>query len=158
MTAAVSGHDLAAALRERFPRAVVDSDGTAVWLTPESVAEVCAFLRDGPEQRFDLLNAISGVDYVEYFEVVYHLTSISRNCSAVLKARCYGREDPMVPSVVSVWKGAEMQESEVYDLMGIHFSGHPNLKRIFLWEGFQGYPLRRDYLEPPLPYTWPHGG
>ena len=42
--------------------------------------------------------------------------------------------------------------------MGIHFSGHPNLKRIFLWEGFQGYPLRRDYLEPPLPYTWPHGG
>jgi len=105
-----------------------------------------------------MLSAITAVDYVEYFELIYHLTSISRNYSAALKTRRYGRDDPIVPSVTSVWKGAEMQEREVYDLMGIRFSGHPNLRRILLWEGFNGYPLRRDYLEPPLPYTWPQGG
>ena len=158
MTAAVSGQDLASALRQRLPEAVVGSDGSAVWVTPESVAEVCAFLHDAPDQRFDLLIAITAVDYVEYFELVYHLTSIERNRSAVLKTRCYAREDPTVPSVVPVWKGAELQEREVYDLMGVRFAGHENLKRILLWEGFEGYPLRRDYLEPPLPYTWPHGG
>jgi NADH-quinone oxidoreductase subunit C len=158
VTTVLSGHDLASALRHHAPQAVVESSDTAAWITPDSLAEVCAFLRHDSEQRFDLLSAITAVDYVEYFELIYHLTSISRNYSAALKTRCYGRDDPIVPSVTSVWKGAEMQEREVYDLMGIRFAGHPNLRRILLWEGFNGYPLRRDYLEPPLPYTWPHGG
>ena len=158
MTSAVSGHDLAAAISRRLPEAVVASDSAAVWVQPDAVATTCAFLHDDPDQRFELLSALTAVDYVEHFELVYHLTSISRNASCVLKARCYGREAPTVPSVTGVWKGAELQEREVYDLMGLHFSGHPNLKRIFLWEGFEGHPLRRDYLEPPLPYQWPHGG
>ena len=68
------------------------------------------------------------------------------------------RFTPTVPSVASVWRGAILQEREVWDLMGIAFDGHPNLKRILTWEGFQGHPLRRDYLEPPLPYSWPQGG
>jgi len=90
--------------------------------------------------------------------MIYHLTSIERNTTAVLKAKVYGRDTPEVPSVVSVWKGAEIQEREVYDLMGVAFEGHPDLRRLLLWEGFEGHPLRRDYLEPPLPYKWPHGG
>ena len=60
--------------------------------------------------------------------------------------RCYGRERPEAPSVVSVWKGAELQEREVWDLLGVRFEGHPNMKRILLWEGFEGHPLRRDYV------------
>ena len=158
MTTAMSGHGLAAALREQLPGAVVAADSMAVWVTPESVAIVCALLHDHPDHGFDLLNAITAVDYVEFFELVYQVTSLSMNRSAMLKTRCYGRGEPAVPSVTPIWKGADLQEREVFDLMGIRFDGHPNLKRLLLWEGFQGYPLRRDYLEPPLPYKWPHGG
>ena len=86
------------------------------------------------------------------------MTSIVDNKTCVIKTRVFGREEPSVPSVVSVWKDDDLQEREVFDLMGISFIGHPDLRRILLWEGFQGYPLRRDYLEPPLPYSWPHGG
>ena len=76
----------------------------------------------------------------------------------MVKAKVYGRSEPSLPSVVPVWKGADLQEREGYDLMGVVFEGHTNLKRLLLWEGFEGHPLRRDYLEPPLPYKWPHGG
>jgi len=64
----------------------------------------------------------------------------------VLKARLYDREDPLLPSLTPIWRGADLQEREVYDLMGIKFSGHPNLKRVLLWQGFQGYPLRKDFF------------
>ena len=68
------------------------------------------------------------------------------NHTLVLKTRCYDRNSAVVPSVVKLWRGADLQEREIYDLMGITFQGHPNLRRIVLWEGFQGYPLRKDYL------------
>jgi NADH:ubiquinone oxidoreductase subunit C len=83
---------------------------------------------------------------MDYFEVVYHLISLEHNHSLVLKTRCYDRDKPVVPSVVNLWRSADFQEREVYDLMGIIFDGHPNLKRLLLWEGFVGHPLRRDYL------------
>ena len=86
------------------------------------------------------------MDYYDYFEVVYQLTSMKHNHSLVLKTRCYDRINPVVPSVVRLWRGADFQEREVYDLMGISFEGHPNLKRIALWQGFEGHPLRKDYL------------
>jgi NADH-quinone oxidoreductase subunit C len=94
----------------------------------------------------DYLNNLTAVDRLDYFEVVYHLSSLTHNHSLVLKTKCFGRDNPSVPSVVGLWRGADFQEREVYDLMGIAFSGHPNLKRILLWEGYPGHPLRRDYL------------
>ena len=78
--------------------------------------------------------------------MVYHLTSLEHNHSLVIKTRIYERDNPGLDSVVSLWRGADLQEREIYDLMGIAFTSHPNLKRIFLWEGFEGYPLRKDYL------------
>ena len=90
--------------------------------------------------------------------MVYHLTSISHNQSLVIKTRIFDREDPVVPSVISLWRGADYQEREVWDLMGIRFTGHPNPKRIMLWEGFPGHPLRKDFIESPYPEGWPHGG
>ena len=158
MTTAVSGRELAEALRRRFGESVVAEDDQAVWVAPESTARVCAFLREDDKHDYAMLNSVTAVDYVEHFDLVYRLTSLRRNASAVLKTRVFGREELSVPSVVGVWKGAELPEREVYDLMGISFSGHPNLKRLLTWEGFNGHPLRRDYLEPPLPYTWPQGG
>jgi NADH-quinone oxidoreductase subunit C len=158
MTTAVTGHQLAEALRAHFTEHVLAEDDYAAWVDPEAVADVCTFLHDDPGADYALLSSITAVDYVEHFDVVYHLTSINRNAAAVLKARLYGREAPSLPSVTSIWRGADLQEREVFDLMGVNFEGHTNLKRLLTWEGFQGHPLRRDYLEPPLPYTWPHGG
>jgi len=158
VTTAVTGNELADAVQRRFPEAVEEASEGALRVAPDAIADVCRFLREDALQDFDLLSSLTAVDYVEYFEIVYHLTSIARNASAVLKARVYGREAPALPSVVGVWQGADLQEREAFDLMGVTFTGHPNLKRMLTWEGFQGYPLRRDYLEPPLPYTWPQGG
>lgn len=158
MTTAVTGNDLADAVQRRFADIAVEASGSALLVAPESIADVCRFLREDPQQDYDLLSSLSAVDYVEFFEIVYHLTSIARNASAVLKARVYGRKAPTLPSVTGVWQGANLQEREAFDLMGVTFAGHPNLKRMLTWEGFQGHPLRRDYLEPPLPYTWPQGG
>jgi NADH-quinone oxidoreductase subunit C len=158
MTTAVTGHQLAEALRAHFTAHVLAENDYAAWVDPEAVADVCTFLHDDPGADYALLSSITAVDYVEHFDVVYHLTSIKRNAAAVLKARLYGREAPSLPSVTSIWRGGDLQEREVFDLMGVNFEGHTNLKRLLTWEGFQGHPLRRDYLEPPLPYTWPHGG
>ena len=139
------GHHLQTAISE----AVDGWDGIDLWVRPDAVLDTCRYLREAPDLQFHLLNAISAVDYVDHFELVYHLTSTVHHHSAVLKVRLFGREEPSVASVIDVWQGADFQEREIWDLMGINFTGHPNMKRIMLWEGFEGHPLRRDYLEAP---------
>lgn len=149
MTRALAGEEVARRIEQAVPGSVVASRGIDVWVQAGQAREVCRFLRHDPELNFDFLNAITGVDYVDHFEVVYHLTSLRHNHSLVIKAKCTGRDSPSLPSVIEVWVGADLQEREVYDLMGITFEGRPSLKRVLLWEGFPGHPLRRDYLEPP---------
>ena len=146
MTVALSGNEVAGKLEEKFPGSVVESGADSLLVKSESLLEIAVSLKTAPGLEFDYLDFITSVDYLDYFEVVYQLTSIKHNHSLVVKTRCYGRENPALPSVVSVWRGADFQEREIYDLMGISFEGHPNLKRIFLWEGFPGHPLRKDYL------------
>ncbi|MBI4339885.1 MAG: NADH-quinone oxidoreductase subunit C [Chloroflexi bacterium] len=145
----IPGEELARRIQDACPGAVERWAGLDLWVRPERVLEVCQHLKSDSGLGFNLLNSISAVDYVEHFEVVYHLTSTSHLHSAVLKARVFGREDPTLPSVVGLWQGADYQEREIWDLMGVRFEGHPNLKRILLWEGYPGHPLRRDYLEAP---------
>jgi NADH-quinone oxidoreductase subunit C len=145
----MSGEELGKHVQVILPLAVEQWDDLNLWVKPESVLDTCRFLKEAQGLEFDLLNSISAVDYVEQFELVYHLTSTLHKHSAVLKTKVFDRATPTVPSVVSVWQGADFQEREIWDLMGVTFPGHPNLKRIMLWEGFQGHPLRRDYLEPP---------
>ena len=143
---AMSGQDLAVRLGASVQDSVEQWDTGAVWVKPPRIQEVALYLRDDPSLDFQFLNAITAVDYVEYFEVVYHLTSFKLQHTGVVKSRVYGREALSVPSVYQVWRGADFQEREVWDLMGLHFEGHPNMKRIMLWEGFDGHPLRKDYL------------
>ena len=147
MTRVLGGEEVAERLRGRHPDGVERWSDSCVWVRPEDVLEVARFLNEEPGLEFNYLNSISAVDFVEYFEVVYHLTSFEHNHSAVIKTRLYGREDLSVPSVVSVWRGADYQEREIWDLMGVSFSGHPNHKRIMLWEGFPGHPLRKDFQD-----------
>lgn len=143
---ALSGEALARRLQEAAPDAVIDWNDAAVWVRPEAMGDVAGFLHDDAELDFSFLNAVSAVDFVEYFELVYHLTSIEKGHTGVVKSRVYGREEPTAASVVSVWRGADFQEREIWDLMGVRFKGHPNMKRIMLWEGFEGHPLRKDFL------------
>ena len=146
MTLALSGQEIATRVEEQFPGSVIESTADSLLVKAESLLQVATYLKTAPGLDFDYLTSITAVDYYDYFEVVYQLTSIEHNHSLVMKTRCYGRENPTLPSVVSLWRGADFQEREIYDLMGISFDGHPNLKRIVLWEGFEGHPLRKDYL------------
>lgn len=146
MTVALSGKDVATKLAGQFAASITESGRDYLLVKAESLPGIVSFLKTTPGFEFDLLNSITAVDYFDYFEVVYHLTSIKQNQSLVLKTRCYGRDNLVVPSIISLYQGANFQEREVYDLMGIRFEGHPDMKRIFLWDGFQGHPLRKDYL------------
>lgn len=146
MTRAVAGTDLAQRIGSQIPGSVVTSDAADVWVRSEAVHDALQLLRDDDDLDFQFLNAVTAVDYVEFFELIYHLTSLRRNASCTVKTRLYSREDPSAPSVIDLWRGAELQEREIYDLMGITFQGHPNMKRILLWEGFPGHPLRKDFI------------
>ena len=145
MTRVLGGDELVQRLRQRYPDAIEEEGEAALWVKPENIVEVLTFLKEDSGLQFGYLNAITAVDYIEYFEMVYHLTSFEKNHGAVVKARIYSRDEPTIPSVVGVWPGADFQEREIWDLMGVRFSGHPNHKRIMLWEGFQGHPLRKDF-------------
>jgi NADH-quinone oxidoreductase subunit C len=146
VTVALNGEQLARKINKAARGSVVTSDKTAVIVTGDSLFKVAEFLKNTAELDFDYLADLAAVDYMDYFEVVYRLVSLTHNHSLVLKTRCYDRDKPVVPSVTSLWRAAYYPERETYDLMGIIFEGHPNLKRLLLWEGFEGHPLRRDYL------------
>ncbi len=140
-----------AKLAERFGDAVVAThsdfgDDTAV-VRREKIVEICTFLRDDPALRFDMAMDLTGVDYLgeePRFEVVYHLYSLEKKHRVRIKARV-PEDDPVIDSVVPVWVGMDWYEREAYDMYGIVFRGHPNLKRILLYESFVGHPLRKDY-------------
>jgi NADH-quinone oxidoreductase subunit C len=144
MTELLSGRDIARQIGERFPDAVSASDESMVLLKGEALLTVARFLKE--DLSFDYLNSITAVDYPDTYELVYQLTSIKNNRSIVLKVRCAKDGTGGVPSVVGLWQGADLQEREIYDLFGISFKGHPNLKRLFMWEGFEGHPLRKDFV------------
>ena len=146
MTVALSGKEVASKLEQRFPASITESNRNYIVVKPEALPKIIAFLKLTPEFDFDFLNSITAVDYFDYFEVVYHLTSMEHNQSLVVKTRCYGRDNLVVPSIINIYQGADFQEREIYDLMGIKFEGHPHMKRIVLWDGFEGHPLRKDYL------------
>ena len=147
MTVALSGKEIAEKLSEQFPGSLVESSDSSVLIKSEHLLTIAAFLKNTQGFDFDYLTNITAVDYDKYFEIIYQLTSIEHNHSLILKTRCYGRENPTMPSVVGLWQAADFQEREIYDLMGIGFEGHPNLKRIVLWEGFNGHPLRKDWKD-----------
>ncbi len=146
MTLTLSGEEVGAKLEKKFPGSTVESSKDSFLVRSEFLLTVANYLKDTPGLDFDFLSYITAVDYCDYFETVYYLTSLEHNHSLVMKTRCYGRDDLSLPSVVSLWRGADFQEREIYDLFGISFEGHPNMKRIFLWDSFKGNPLRRDYL------------
>ena len=142
-----------ARLAERFGDAVTAPVGqgrdAAIVVVPERIAEVTRVLRDDPELGFDCLSNLSGVDYPKqgHIQVVYHLFSYRHRHWIVLKVNAQ-RDDPVVPSVVDVWSHANWQERETFDLLGVRFPGHPDLRRLLMPEDWPGHPLRKDFVEP----------
>jgi NADH-quinone oxidoreductase subunit C len=145
MTVALSAKEIVTQLNAKFPGAVEEAGTNAVLVKGDSLAAIAEYLKTGEGLKYDYLNYVTAVDYYSYFEIVYQITSLEFNKTLVFKTRVYGRENPTVQSVYGVWRGADLQEREIYDLFGVKFEGHPNLKRIFLWEGFPGHPLRKDW-------------
>jgi NADH-quinone oxidoreductase subunit C len=170
----MSGQQFLDRMKAQFGDAITGSNLENVdpWIeiAPSGIVEVCTWLRDQPDLRFDLLTCISGVDYFEadpkkaaklgwqpHMEVVYHLSSTVYKHNLVLKVILPRWKDdvpgeiPECPSVAGVWKTADWHEREVFDLCGVRFTDHPNLSRILCPEDWEGHPLRKDY-EMPLEY------
>lgn len=149
MTRQWTGYEVAEAAERLVPGSVAKADTVAAYLKPEHLRATMEALRTDPATDFIHLTNLCGVDFWDHFEVVYHIQSFDQNQIATVKCETWDRENATIPSVVPVWHGAWMQENEAYDLLGIRFEGHPNLYRIFLWEGYPGWPLRKDFLSMP---------
>ena len=140
-------------VREFFPGEILEVGPTradpALVIRKDRCHEILQFLKEDPELSFDMMVDLCGVDYLKFetqprFELVYHLYSLTHNHR--LRVRVKVSEDSMsLPTVIDLWKTADWFEREAYDMFGFRFEGHPNLKRLLLFEGFEGHPLRKDY-------------
>ncbi|SEG74596.1 NADH-quinone oxidoreductase subunit C [Sphingobacterium lactis] len=134
---------------------------SALYIHPEYLVAVCTYLRDTEGHYYDFLSNITAVDFfpADYFEVIYHLSSIPYQTQLTLKVKLPAGRSldalPEVPSVSSVWRTADWHEREAYDLMGIFFTDHPDLRRILMPEDWEGFPLRKDYQDPETYHNIP---
>ncbi len=144
--------DDVAALRERFSEAVTDVreqlGEVTCYVDSKYIEEVCRFLRDDPRFEFNMLSDLCGsdhgIDQEPRFEVIYHLNSLTKRHRLRLKTQLPG-DEPSIATVTTVWKTANWLERETFDMYGIVFEGHPDLRRILMPEEFQWHPLRKDY-------------
>ena len=152
--------DATSALKEKFPQVTdrASGDHPAVNVPSSDVVAVLQYLRD--EGAFDLLMDIAGVDWAEgtspRFAVVYHLFSTTTHNYVRVSTACTGDDaEPHAPSVVTLWPGANWHEREAFDMFGIKFDGHPDLRRILMWDGYPYHPLRKEFplagIETTLP-------
>jgi NADH-quinone oxidoreductase subunit C len=160
-------------LASQFPQVTRDA-ATGSWVVPhEILLDIANFLKTDPEFRMELLSNVTGLDWPPtapkaapgaaapaaqgrpgHLEVVYHFYSVSlKHGPVVLRCRTDGREHPLLPSLTPLFRSAEFQEREIYDLFGIVFRGHPDLRRILMWDEFEDFPMRKDYAEPD-DYEW----
>ena len=119
-----------------------------VVVAPDQLHGLAEKLHSDPQTHFDFLLCLSGVDFKDYMEVVYHLRNQDSFEEMVLKVKIPTRTNPEIPTVCDIWKAAEWHEREVFDLFGIRFTNHPDLRRLLLDDNWEGYPLRKDYVDP----------
>jgi len=159
--------EVTAAIKERFSEGVVEDSRPGYGgfvVDADKIVELCQTLRD--DLGFNYLSSLTGVDLIEdnKMEVVYHTYSINKGGGALVLKVQVDRDNPVIPSLVPVFPGADFQEREAWDLLGIRFDGHPDLRRILTWDDFHGHPLRKDWKEPfheedakPFGSRWPDG-
>lgn len=118
-----------------------------ITVQPEQLHQLMTQLKSNPETNFNYLFCLSGVDWGTALGVVYHLESTSHRHTIVVKVNTEDRENPTFDTVCDIWYTAEFHEREVFDFFGVKFNNHPNLKRLFLTEDWDGFPLRKDYVD-----------
>ena len=148
-----------AAIEQTLPGASLVVDGTSLLIQPQGLIGVCRFLKDSPDYQLEYVSNLTAVDYppdvsavpsgtgqAGRIDMVYHLFSMAKKHGPVTIKTSLPRSQPVIASLVPLYRGAEFQEREVYDLFGVRFEGHPDLRRILMWEGFAGHPMRKDYV------------
>jgi NADH-quinone oxidoreductase subunit C len=156
----MTAQELLSALQAKFPglqeipKAAGQTRGDELYVAvaPNQLVEVCKFVRFDPPLAFDFLSFVTSIDFKTHFEVVYYITSTLHKHKLVLKVKVEDRSNPEVPTISTVWPTADWQEREIFDLMGIRFQGHYNMRRILLPDDWEGYPLRKDYVQKPDRY------
>jgi NADH-quinone oxidoreductase subunit C len=160
-------------LKKNFHSIIWDEPTQSFIVPHRELLEVVHFLKTDAEFEMDYASNVAGVDWLPkkekvkstdgtetevekpgYLEVVYHFYSMKRKHGPIaLRCRTDGRENPMIPSITPLFRGAEFQEREIFDLYGIRFNGHPDLRRILMWDEFKDFPMRKDYVQPD-DYEW----
>ncbi len=132
-----------------MPEAEIEADKQylTVSVNNDQLHKLAEYLKITPETNFDYLFCESAVDYADHFMMVYHLDSTTFRHQLVIKTKISDRENPVIDSVCDVWIGAEYHEREIFDLFGITFKNHPDLRKIFLDNDWVGFPLRKDYVD-----------
>lgn len=144
----MTNDELKTVLAERFPEAAIISGNQYIEMTvkAEHLHEAAVQLKQSDDLSFDYLICLTGVDYPENMGIIYHLESIEHRHVMVLKVRTADRINPAIDTLSDVWIAAKYHEREVYDLLGVHFNNHTDLRRLFLEDGW-GFPLRKDYVD-----------
>ncbi len=136
-----------ATIERSLPGVTLQLEGLTLVVEVKDLLRVCRFLKDSPAYDMDYLSNLTAIDYPpDAVETVYHLYSMKQKHGPLAVRVKLPRANPVVPSVTPMWRGAEFQEREAYDLFGVIFEGHPDLRRILMWEGFKGHPMRKDYV------------
>ena len=146
----MTNEELKNKLTEVFPEAEFSEEGSQylnLTTSPEKFRSIAEYLRNNEAMSFDYMFCLTGVDWVTNLMVVYHLESTTLRHTIVLKAKITDRENPEVETVCDIWRTAEFHEREVFDLFGVKFTNHPDLRRILLEDDWEGFPLRKDYKD-----------
>lgn len=145
----MSAEDVRRDIEQNVPGITLTVEGDALIVPKEGLLEVARFLKENEKYRMDYVSCVTGVDYLAqgYLESVNHLYSMKKKQGPVVLKVRIPRDNPQMPSLVPVYRGAEFQEREAYDLLGIIYGGHPDLRRILMWDEFEGHPLRKDYVQ-----------
>ena len=139
--------ELKAALDRGVPGTAAAIDGGCLVVEPQQLLAVCRFLKGAPDLQLDYVSNLTAIDYPpDRIDAVYHLFSMAKKHGPVPLKVKLPRANPRVPSLTAVYRGAEFQEREAYDLYGVIFEGHPDLRRILMWDEFVGHPMRKDYV------------
>jgi NADH/F420H2 dehydrogenase subunit C len=140
--------ELKKSLEELLPGVALTLEGAILWVAPKDLVAVCRCLKDTERFSMDYVANLTAIDYPkeQRMDMVYHLYSMAKKHGPVTLKVKLDRSDARVPSLTPLFRGAEFQEREAYDLFGVTFEGHPDLRRILMWDGFQGHPMRKDYV------------
>lgn len=138
---------VSAAIQRQLPGVAITVEGATFIVEAKDLVRICQFLKVAPDYQLDYVANLTAVDYPpERIEMVYHFYSMAKKHGPVTLKVKLPRATPVVGSLSIVYRGAEYQEREVWDLYGVKFEGHPDLRRILMWEGFEGHPMRKDYV------------